>query len=342
MAVLFAMAAIWGIGALARVPQRVRLAACGLLILAVILGHLLLPDGNALRVATGGSAAPWALLLAAVVLIGIYRRGLAALRARALNRGAESPTDAGPSDAELRRYSRQMMLREIGGPGQMKLRDARVLVIGAGGLGSPVLLYLAAAGIGTLGVIDDDDVDSSNLQRQVLHRDDAIGTPKVFSAQKTLEALNPYISVRPYHRRFSSEIATDLLAEYDLVIDGCDSFDTRAAVNAACVTTGTPLISGAISQWEGQVSLFDPSQGAPCYACVFPKAPAAGLAPTCAEAGVLGPLPGIIGTIMAAEAVKHLTGAGETLAGRMLIYDALYADTRVVTVSRNPACPVCG
>ena len=213
--------------------------------------------------------------------------------------------------------------------------------LGAGGLGSPALLYLAGAGVGTIGVIDPDVVEGSNLQRQVIHTDARIGMPKVFSAELAMRALNPFIEVRPYNRKLDQATAS-LVAEYDLVLDGTDDFDTRDLVNRACVAAGVPLISGAITQWEGQVSLFDPAHGAPCYACVFPVKPARGLVPTCAEAGVAAPLPGIIGAIMAMEAVKHLTGAGETLAGRLMIHDALYAETRVIAVKRRADCAVCG
>jgi len=285
----------------------------------------------------------WAALAALAVIAGF----VAAIRTLRARRVAEAPAapdaaDAPFSDAELDRYARHIVLREIGGAGQRRLKQARVLVVGAGGLGAPALLYLAAAGVGRLGVIDDDRVSNSNLQRQVIHQDASIGMEKVHSAAATLRALNPFIEVRPYARAFTAEIAADLVAEYDLVLDGSDNFATRHAVNAACVAAGVPLISGALSQWEGQLSLFDPARGAPCYRCLFPEVPAEGLAPSCAEGGVLGPLPGIIGAMMAAEAVKALTGAGQTLAGRLMIHDALYAETRIITIARDPACPCCG
>ncbi len=189
-----------------------------------------------------------------------------------------------------------------------------MLVVGAGGLGAPALQYLAAAGVGTIGVIDADMVENSNLQRQVIHKDAAIGMPKVFSAQAEMEAQNPYVKVRPYHRRSTDEIAAELVAEYDLVLDGTDNFDTRYLVNATCVAAGVPLISGALSQWEGQLSVFDPARGAPCYQCIFPEPPAPHLAPSCAEAGVIGPLPGVIGAMMAVEAIKLITGRGHAAA----------------------------
>ena len=197
---------------------------------------------------------------------------------------------------ELNRYARHIVLRELGGGGQRKLKEAKVLVIGAGGLGSPALLYLAAAGVGTIGVIDDDSVDGSNLQRQIIHRDQDIDTPKVFSAQAAMQALNPFVTVKPYHRRLTADLAAKLFAEYDLILDGSDNFDTRYLANRAAVATGKPLISGAITQWEGQISLYHPASGAPCFECLFPSRPAEGLAPSCAEAGVIAPLPGIIGS----------------------------------------------
>lgn len=245
------------------------------------------------------------------------------------------------SPEEIERYARHLMLREIGGPGQARLNRARVLVVGAGGLGAPALLYLAAAGVGTIGVIDDDRVSASNLQRQVIFRTDSIGQPKVTAARHALTALNPFVSVLPVDARLTEANAA-MVADWDLVLDGSDNFDTRHLVNRACVAAGVPLISGAIAQWEGQLSLFDPARGAPCLACVFPVIPAAGLAPSCAEAGVMGALPGIIGAMMAAEAIKEITGAGATLRGRLLIHDALWGESRQITVRRDPACPVCG
>ena len=252
------------------------------------------------------------------------------------------PDLEGPmSDTELDRYARHIVLREVGGAGQQRLRKSKVLVIGAGGLGAPVLQYLAAAGVGAIGVIDDDIVSLSNLQRQVLFDENQLDIPKVFAAEAKLAALNPHIQIRPYNRRLTTEDASTLFADYDLVLDGTDNFKTRALVNKACVTTNTPLISGAISQWEGQVSLFHPAKGTPCYACIFPNEPADGLAPSCAEAGVMGALPGIIGSIMASEAIKHITGAGQTMAGEMLIFDALYGESRKMQLQRDVKCKVC-
>lgn len=346
MALIFAMAAaLWGLGAALGTPRRLRWGMIGFLWAGVVLMHLVLPSGHPLRLATGDSAAPWLLLGGAAALVMAYRWGLGRLRARVDDGRPATPvmaTDAPFTPTELNRYARHIVLREIGGPGQRRLKDARVLVIGAGGLGSPALLYLAASGVGTIGVIDDDLVEGSNLQRQVIHTDDRIGMPKVFSAELAMRALNPFVTVRPYHRRLTDEIADELFAEYDLILDGTDNFDTRYLSNAVAHRLGKPLISGALSQWEGQVSLFDTARGTPCYACIFPEAPAPGLAPSCAEAGVFAPLPGMIGALIAAEAVKRITGAGETLSGVMMIQDALYSDTRRITLKRNAECPVCG
>ena len=335
--------AIWGLGVALKVPHQARWLAVALLYVVVLMIEVGLPEGTALRELFGGSAAPWVLggALAAVVLA--YREGLRRLRARVPVAEAPAPalSPGAMGEDELERYARHIVLREIGGPGQRRLKEARVLVVGAGGLGAPALLYLAGAGVGRIGVIDDDRVDASNLQRQVIHRDEDQDVPKAFSAVRAMAALNPHLDLRPYNRRLTEAIAAELIAEHDLVLDGTDDWDTRTLVGRAAVEAGVPLISGAISQWEGQVSLFDPARGTPCRACVFPAPPAPGVAPTCAEGGVLGPLPGIVGSIMAAEAVKHLTGAGETLAGRLMIYDALHADARVIRVRPRRDCPVC-
>lgn len=288
----------------------------------------------------------WALVtLIGAVWIG-YSAGLRHLRTRA--RPAEAPAAPVPPPApgafapeELERYARHILLREIGGPGQKAMKKARVLVIGAGGLGSPSLLYLAAAGVGTIGVVDDDTVDTSNLQRQIIHRSDAVGQPKVASAAAAMTALNPFVTVVPHQRRFDESCA-DLLEDYDLILDGSDNFDTRYLVNRLAARAGKPLISAAITQWEGQISLYDPAHGTPCYECIFPHRPAPGMVPTCAEAGVAAPLPGIIGSMMAMEAVKHLTGAGDGLRGRLMIFDGLYGEARVINLKRREDCAACG
>ena len=243
---------------------------------------------------------------------------------------------------ELQRYARHIVLREIGGPGQNRLRRSRVFVAGAGGLGSPVLEYLAAAGVGSMTVADHDVVGLSNLQRQVLFDEGQIGLPKVEAARARLARLNPDVRVRPLEVRLDKDNCTDLVRGHDLVLDGTDTFDARHVINEAAVATGIPLVSGAISQWEGQLSVFDPADGTPCYACVFPEKPAEGLAPTCAEAGVVGALPGVLGAMMAAEAIKLITGAGSVLKGEMLIYDALNSESRKIRLMRHGDCAVCG
>jgi molybdopterin/thiamine biosynthesis adenylyltransferase len=303
----------------------------------------ILPPDNSLRLALGGGLKEWTLLGGVVAIIAAYRFGLTWLRRRARQNqpmNADGDTNAPFKDVELERYMRHIILREIGGPGQRKLKDARVLVIGAGGLGAPVLQYLAASGVGTIGVMDDDVVDASNLQRQVIHTDQTQGMPKVFSAEKAMRAQNPFVEVKPYNRRFD-EACLDLVSEYDLVIDGSDNFDTRYLVNASCVRAGKPLLSAAITQWEGQISLYHSSQNTPCYQCVFPTRPADGMVPSCAEAGVAAPLPGVLGTMLAMEAIKQITGAGQGLDGRLMIYDALYAETRVIKVKKRADCPIC-
>ncbi|MBD3665837.1 molybdopterin-synthase adenylyltransferase MoeB [Sulfitobacter sp. TSTF-M16] len=337
-------AAIWFFGGVAGMPRKLRLTLLGLLYVAVLGVQLVFPEGNPLKEVTGGSAALWLILCGFGVLVFGYRAGLIWLRARASGPASSLPDKpkGNFSETELNRYARHIVLREVGGPGQKALKDAAVLVIGAGGLGAPVLQYLAAAGVGTIGVIDDDVVDNANLQRQVIHRDADIGMPKVFSAEAAMRAQNPFVTVRPYNRRLTEDIAADLIADFDLVLDGTDNFETRYLANRACVAAGKPLVSGALSQWEGQLSIFDPAQGAPCYQCIFPKAPAPHLAPSCAEAGVIGPLPGVIGSMMAIEAIKLITQAGTPLRGQMVIYDALYGESRTIGVSRRADCAVCG
>ncbi len=339
--VLIMAAALWGIGVLMGTPQRLRWVMIGILWLAVVGLHLALPDGHALRMATGESASLWLLLGGAASLVLAYRTGLRRLRKTAEAR-AQPPEPGGTfSNAELERYARHIILREIGGPGQKALKEARVLVIGAGGLGSPALMYLAAAGVGTIGVIDDDFVDFSNLQRQIIHTDDRVYQPKVQSAVEAMSDLNPFVTLRPYKRRLEEDMAEELFSDYDIILDGTDNFETRFLVNATAVHLKKPLISGALSQWEGQISVFDPAHGTPCYRCIFPQAPAADLAPSCAEAGVVGPLPGVIGSMMAVEAVKLISGAGAPLRNEMLIYDALYGESRKLKLKPNATCPVC-
>ena len=348
MILVLAMAAmLWGIGAAMGAPRNARLTMIGVLYIGVLILQLILPAGHPLREATGQSPAFWLLIGGFVALILVYRIGLNWLRSRAESRSEASAADAPRktgtfSETELNRYARHIVLRELGGAGQKKLKEGRVLVIGAGGLGAPALQYLAAAGAGTIGVIDDDVVDNANLQRQVIHRDADIGMPKVFSAEAAMKAQNPFVQVRPYKRRLDQAIAQDLFDEYDVILDGTDNFETRYLVNQAAVSKRKPLVSGALSQWEAQISVFDPDHGAPCYKCIFPDPPADGLAPSCAEAGVIGPLPGVIGSMMALEAIKLITGAGDPMRGEMLIYDALWGETRKIGLERRADCPVCG
>ena len=246
------------------------------------------------------------------------------------------------SPEQRARYSRHLLIPEVGEEGQQRLLDARVLLVGAGGLGSPASLYLAAAGVGTLGIIDADVVDESNLQRQVVHSTDRLGEAKVESAKRTLEALNPDVRVVPYQERLTSENVDHILSEgWDVIVDGADNFPTRYLVNDASVWHGIPVVHGSIFRFEGQVTLFHPGVG-PCYRCLFPQPPPPELAPSCAEGGVLGVLPGIIGSIQANETLKHILRRGDSLAGRLLLFDALGTTLDEVIVRRNPECPVCG
>ena len=246
-------------------------------------------------------------------------------------------------DGEKRsRYSRHLLIPEVGEEGQLKLLDARVLLIGAGGLGSPASLYLAAAGVGRLGIVDDDRVDASNLQRQIAHSTESLGEWKADSAKRTLEALNPDVEVVTYKERLTSENVDRILADgWDVIIDGADNFPTRYLVNDASVFHDIPVVHGSIYRFEGQVTVFKPHEG-PCYRCLFPQPPPPELAPSCAEGGVLGVLPGIIGSLQANEALKLALGIGEPLSGRLLLFDALSTEFSEVTLRRDPSCPVCG
>ena len=248
------------------------------------------------------------------------------------------------TDAQLDRYARHLILPEVGGAGQQKLLASRVLAVGAGGLGAPLLLYLAAAGVGTLGVIDDDDVDVSNLQRQVIHGNERIGRPKAESAAAGIHALDPAIHVETHNERLTEANAARLFRDYDLILDGSDNFATRYLVNDAAVTAGRTLVSGAVLRFDGQVSTFKPHAGPehPCYRCLFPEPPPPGAVPACSEAGILGAVAGAVGTLMAVEALKELIGIGEGLSGRLLLYDALTASTRIIRFKRRPGCPTCG
>jgi molybdopterin/thiamine biosynthesis adenylyltransferase/rhodanese-related sulfurtransferase len=257
------------------------------------------------------------------------------------NEGRPWVTPATLTPEQRNRYHRHVLLPEVGEAGQQRLLDSKVLLLGAGGLGSPAALYLAAAGVGTLGIVDMDVVDASNLQRQILHNMDRIGERKVDSAKKTLTALNPDVDVVTYDVRFGADNVLDIIDGYDVIVDGTDNFPTRYLLNDASLLKRIPVVHGSIFRFEGQVTVFDPYNG-PCYRCLLPEPPPAELAPSCAEAGVLGVLPGIVGSIQALEAIKILLALGDPLVGRLLAYDALEQSFRSFKVRRDPACPTCG
>ena len=256
------------------------------------------------------------------------------------DRGYEVQTPRTLTAEQRERYSRHLLLPEVGMDGQQKLLDARVLLLGAGGLGSPAALYLAAAGVGTLGIVDNDEVDLSNLQRQVIHSSERIGVPKVDSAEQTINALNPDVQVEKYSLRLGLENIMEVLPGWDIVVDGLDNFPTRYLLNDASVRLGIPVVSAAILGFEGQLSVFKPYDG-PCYRCLFPVPPPAELAPSCGANGVLGVLPGTMGLLQATEVIKLILGEGEPLIGRLLMYDALAASVTEVKVRRDPDCPIC-
>jgi adenylyltransferase/sulfurtransferase len=246
------------------------------------------------------------------------------------------------NDHQLERYARHIILREIGGAGQQRLLKARVLVIGAGGLGSPLLLYLAAAGVGTIGIVDDDVVSLSNLQRQVLHSTPSIGRPKTTSAIHAIARLNPDVSVIPHAERLTDRNAEMIMSSYDVIADGSDNFLTRFLVNDVCFHLAKPLVSAALGQFEGQLTTYRAfEEGRPCYRCLFPAPPAPGLAPSCEDAGVLGAMAGVMGALQGVEVIKEILGIGKTLAGRLLIYDALESTMRTVKFNKDPACSLC-
>jgi molybdopterin/thiamine biosynthesis adenylyltransferase/rhodanese-related sulfurtransferase len=256
------------------------------------------------------------------------------------NAGYKWVADRQFSQEQITRYARHFTLPDVGEQGQAKLMDAKVLCVGAGGLGSPVAYYLAAAGVGTIGIIDHDTVDMSNLQRQILHTNDRVGMPKVESAKMTLNALNPDVNVIPINERLSSENVMQIIKDYDIVINGCDNFPTRYLINDACVMAKKTLVDGSIFQFEGQATVFSPDEG-PCYRCLFPEPPPPGMAPSCAEAGVLGVLPGLVGCVQALEAMKVILGAGTPLIGRMMHFDTLSTEIRVLKLRKDPNCLVC-
>lgn len=248
------------------------------------------------------------------------------------------------TDSQLERYARHIMLPEVGGVGQERLLGARVLVVGAGGLGSPLLLYLAAAGVGTLGVVDPDVVDLSNLQRQVIHDSASLGRPKVESAAERIRAINPDVTVEPHRTKLTAANAAALIAGYDVVADGTDNFAARFLINDSCVAAGKTLVSAAILRFEGQISTFKPHAGPdhPCYRCLFPQPPPPGLVPSCAEGGVFGALAGAVGSFQAIEVLKEVLGIGDSLSGHLLLIDGLSATFRKIRVPRDPECPLCG
>ena len=241
---------------------------------------------------------------------------------------------------QVQRYSRHIIMPQVGSQGQRKIIDSKVLIVGAGGLGSPVAVYLALAGVGTIGIVDFDTVDISNLQRQILHGNDDVGKPKVVSARETLNAYNPDVKVVTHEAPITSENAMDIIPNYDVVVNGADNFPARYLVNDACYLAGKPLVDGSILLFDGQASVYLPGNG--CYRRLFPTPPPPGAVPSCAEAGVLGALPGLIGTIQVIETIKQIIGTGEALTGRLLLVDALDMEFRVVKLRRNPACPLCG
>lgn len=247
------------------------------------------------------------------------------------------------SDEELERYARHIVLREVGGPGQARLNAAKVLVIGAGGLGSPVILYLAAAGVGTIGIVDFDTVSLSNLQRQIAHRTADMGRPKTESAADAAQAINPHVRIVPHDTKLTAENALAIIGAYDVVADGSDNFETRFLVNDACFFAKKTLVSAAVTEFDGQLATFKAHEkGCPCYRCIFPEPPPAGTVPNCSEAGVLGAAAGVMGTLQALEVIKEITGIGESMAGRLLIYEALATRFRTVNVKPDPACRLCG
>ena len=254
----------------------------------------------------------------------------------------DDTSDVTLSPAELSRYARHLSLAEVGLQGQTRLKAARVLMIGSGGLGSPLGLYLAAAGVGTLGIMDFDVVDESNLQRQIIHSSKDVGRSKVASAFDRLSDANPYIHIQTYPGMLNAQNALEVIKAYDIVVDGTDNFSTRYLVNDACVLSGKPNVYGSIFRFEGQVSVFHPAGGGPCYRCLYPEPPPPGTAPSCAEGGVLGVLPGVIGTLQATETVKLILAAGKSLLGRLLLFDALGMKFREMAIRRDDACPICG
>lgn len=339
------MAAFWFAGGYLILSRALRASIVFLVYIAGVLAHTTLPAENELRGLFGQHWGEWAFVGIALGSVLLFRQWLFWLREKVQKNADKKAEEDNPrdfKDVEIDRYARHIFLREIGGAGQKRLKNAKVLIVGAGGLGAPALQYLAAAGVGTIGVVDGDTVDNTNLQRQVIHKDASIDMPKVFSAAQELRAQNPFVEILPYYRHLDGDSARELFADYDYILDGTDNFETRYMINEVAVFHGKPLISAAMTQWEGQISIYDPAREGPCYQCVFPEIPAPGLVPSCAEAGVVGPLPGVIGSLMALETVKEITQAGEGLRGYLLMYDGLYAEMRKISVKRRADCPICG
>ncbi|MFL2795866.1 MAG: HesA/MoeB/ThiF family protein [Paracoccaceae bacterium] len=341
LAVLSFLVLVWLIARHFGVSQNLR-AVSVLIILIFILGTLfIIPETNSFSIVMGGWA-PWATISFLFCITILFRLFIDVLRNKSNDVYLSDVKEADEfSNHELERYSRHILLKELGGLGQRRIKDSSVLIIGAGGLGAPVIQYLAASGVGTIGIIDHDKVSLSNLQRQVIYPTKQVGEQKVFSAADAIYQLNSNVNVRPYNRRLNSEIAEEIFSEYDVIVDGTDNFETRYISNSAAVITKKHLVSGALSQWEGQVSVFAPHKGGPCYACVFPSPPKDGLAITCSEGGVFSPLPGVIGSVMAVETLKILSHSGNTLLGQMFIYDGLKGESRKIKVNPSKKCPIC-
>ena len=340
--ILVSMVLFVGIATYFKVSKKLILIILGLSYGFIIFLVLVLPNGNFIKNNIGNSMKEWLILLTIILLVGFYSLFLKRVKKKNFENNENTLCDDEMSKIEIERYARHIILKEIGGQGQQKLRNSKVLVIGAGGLGNPVSMYLAGAGVGTIGIIDNDEVSISNLQRQILYRDNDIGRAKVFASKRNLLEINPHIIVKPYNRVLDINNAQNLILEYDLIVDGTDNIETRHLINLACVKEKKPLISGAISQWEGQISLFDPNNNSPCYSCVFPKIENDSKVQSCSEVGVLGSLPGVIGSIMAVEAVKELTGIGKSLRGYLLLYDALNCEIRKIKADKDVKCKICG
>ena len=331
----------WFLAGYLGMSQNLRAIYVGILLAGILGALVLIPETHSFSIRMGGWA-PWATISFIFGVVFLFRLFISALRNKSNEIYFADVQEADEfSNHELERYSRHIILRELGGLGQRRIKDSKVLIIGAGGLGAPIIQYLAASGVGTIGIIDHDKVSLSNLQRQVIYLTNQVGEQKVFSAADAIYKLNSNVNVRPYNRRLNSEIAEEIFSEYDVIVDGTDNFETRYITNAAATTTKKPLVSGALSQWEGQVSVFAPHQGGPCYACVFPTPPKDGLALTCSEGGVFSPLPGVVGSVMAVETLKILSQSGETLLGQMFIYDGLRGESRKIKLKPIKKCPVC-